>query len=544
MVRWSESSQVADVMQRNPRASGSTSWKGKTSDNIPMRFGNRKQAVKDGLIEGESVDPQTGAVVSNVKSKEERAFVRRLDMFLMTFGCLSQIIKYLDVSGMKEDLNMYGNEYNYFTTYFSVGYCIFLIPSQIAITYFRPNLWLPSLEIGWGILTGLIAMSTNVKQVYALRAFLGVFESSAYPGTVTLLMSWYTPHELALRIGFYHSCQSIGSMLSNALQTAIKSTMDNHLGMAGWRWLFVINAIMTVALGLAGFVMIPNWPDKPNPWAIWMKPHHYEIALARTARFKRASNKKFTWSTVKRSVKLPLFYLIPCLYVATVLAQAGYQYFNLWLKALKHADGTPVWTTNDVLIIPIGGNALAVACVWFYAFLSDYFHTRWLIVMVQAFIGLIPAIIMSVWNVSDGAKYFSSPPIFSWLSDLCPHDAEQRAFILGWAIALYYAVSKEAPHYKAGWKVSIGLWILVIIMLCGLRFMELKVLRPRNLRITEEKDAEAIAAAAECGDAPEQTYQAYSPDALDNKDDADHKDALSFGTEHKDKAIVKVLTAQ
>ena len=77
--------------------------------------------------------------------------------------------------------------------------------------------------------------------------------------------------------------------------------------------------------------------------------------------------------------------------------------FNLWLKALKHADGTPVWSTNDVLIIPIGGNALAgesaldglkveigdltclsVACVWVYAFFSDYFQTRWLIVMVQA----------------------------------------------------------------------------------------------------------------------------------------------------------------
>jgi hypothetical protein len=81
---------------------------------------------------------------------------------------------------------------------------------------------------------------------------------------------------------------------------------------------------MTVALGLAGFFMIPNWPDKPNPWAFWMKPRDYELAVARTARFKRASNKKFTWSTVKRSVKLPLFYLIPTLYVGTVLAQAGY----------------------------------------------------------------------------------------------------------------------------------------------------------------------------------------------------------------------------
>ncbi|KAJ9101218.1 hypothetical protein QFC21_003437 [Naganishia friedmannii] len=498
-----------------------------------MWFNKHKQ---DGITNPkETVDPQTGVTVTKTKSKEERAFVRRLDLFLMTYGCLSQVIKYLDqtnissayVSGMKEDLNMYGNEYNYFTTYFSVGYCIFLIPSQIAITYFRPNLWLPSLEIGWGILTGLIAMSTNVKQVYALRAFLGVFESSAYPGTVTLL----------------------SSMLSNALQTAIKSTMDGHLGMAGWRWLFVINAIMTVALGLAGFVMIPDWPDKPNPWAFWMKPGDYELAVERTARFKRASNKKFTWATVKRSVNLPLFYLIPCLYVATVLAQGGYSYFNLWLKALKHADGTPVWSTNDVLIIPIGGNAIAVACVWIYAFLSDYFQTRWLIVMIQAFIGLIPAIILSVWNVSDGAKYFSffisftvlatAPPIFSWLSDLCPHDAEQRAFILGWAIALYYAVSswsqvliwpaKEAPHYKAGWKVSIGLWILVIMLLCFLRYMELKVLRPRNMRITSENDAMAAAASAEDGAVLRNEFH-----RTDSKEDLDNKDT----------SIVKVLTAR
>jgi hypothetical protein len=51
--------------------------------------------MKDGVGADETVDPQTGAIVSNHKSKEERAFVRRLDMFLMTFGCLSQIIKYL-----------------------------------------------------------------------------------------------------------------------------------------------------------------------------------------------------------------------------------------------------------------------------------------------------------------------------------------------------------------------------------------------------------------------------------------------------------------
>ncbi|KAM0807894.1 putative Major facilitator superfamily transporter [Seiridium cardinale] len=88
------------------------------------------------------------------RTPEERELVRRLDIFLMTFGCISQVIKYLDqsnisnayVSGMKEDLGLNGNELNYFQTYFNVAYCIMLIPSQVILTFVRPSYWLPSLE--------------------------------------------------------------------------------------------------------------------------------------------------------------------------------------------------------------------------------------------------------------------------------------------------------------------------------------------------------------------------------------------------------------
>lgn len=132
------------------------------------------------------------------RSLLERDLVRRLDIFLMTFGCVSQVIKYLDqtnissayVSGMKEDLGLYGNELNYFTTWFSVSYCIMLIPSQVIMTWVRPSWWLPGLEIAWGIVTGLIALCHNAKQVYVLRVFLGLFESSAWPGMMTLFSGW------------------------------------------------------------------------------------------------------------------------------------------------------------------------------------------------------------------------------------------------------------------------------------------------------------------------------------------------------------------
>lgn len=62
-----------------------------------------------------------------------------------------------------------------------------LIPSQVILTYIRPSFWLPGLEIVWGVLTGLIAMTTHAKQVYVLRVFLGLCESSAWPGMMTLL---------------------------------------------------------------------------------------------------------------------------------------------------------------------------------------------------------------------------------------------------------------------------------------------------------------------------------------------------------------------
>jgi MFS family permease len=187
-------------------------------------------------------------VQSEHRSADEKALVRRLDMFLLTFGCISQVIKYLDqqninnayVSGMKEDLNLYGNELNYFSTYFNIAYCLMLIPSQAIMTYVRPSYWLTGLEVTWGVITGLMALAKNAKQIYVLRVFLGLCESSAWPGMMTLLMHWYTPMELAKRMGFYQSCQTLGYMMSGALQAAIIATLEGK-GLAGWRWLFVIS---------------------------------------------------------------------------------------------------------------------------------------------------------------------------------------------------------------------------------------------------------------------------------------------------------------
>ncbi|WVQ63197.1 uncharacterized protein L199_001348 [Kwoniella botswanensis] len=469
--------------------------------------------TKDMIPKDRKVDVISGAQVQS-KSKAERLFVARLDFILLVYVCVSQIIKGLDqqnvsaayVSGMKEDLNIQANEYNYFTTYFNVGYAVFVIPSQIMMTWTRPSWWLPGLEFTWGVLTIVFFFAKNVKEIYALRALVGAFEASAYPGAVFLLSSWFTPSELALRISFYHSSQWMGSMLAGGLQAAIYEGLDGKSGIRGWRWMFLIDGIMTIIVAGLGFVLIPDYPSNPNPWAFWLKDRHVKMAQDRSLRYRRADNKKFNRYAITRALKQPQLYLFPIFYMTAQLAQQGYLYFNLFLKSLKNPDGTAVWSVAQVNALPMVGYAISIVLVWGWGWASDYFQTRWAIIFAQAVLGLIPGIIMSVWNVPMGAKYFSyflsfsfiatSPPLFAWLSDMTPHDSEMRAFIIGCCTATWYAVNswanvliwpaKEAPHYRVGWKLTVGMWLFVMFEIWLIRFIDMKYVRPRNQKIGQE----------------------------------------------------------
>lgn len=141
-----------------------------------------------------------------------------------------------------------------------------------------------------------------------------------------------------------------------------------------------------------------HWPSRPlsppephSPWSFYLRPSHIDLARSRAAKFRRADNKKFTFSSVKKAVTGPLFYCFVILYVASVLGQGGYNCmsvrsvssshifrarlaiemlmishhmhthtdFNLWLKSLTNPDGTRRWSVAQINAIPIGGSAIA-----------------------------------------------------------------------------------------------------------------------------------------------------------------------------------------
>ncbi|KAJ4299366.1 hypothetical protein N0V90_004611 [Kalmusia sp. IMI 367209] len=191
---------------------------------------------------------------ANIDPKEERAFLWRLDLWFLSIGFLGYMFKYIDqtnitnayVSGMQEDLKLFGNELNYFTTYFNIGYMVMLYLSCIIISHFGPSRWLPACELIWGILTCCLSTVTSYKQVYGLRFLIGLFEATAWPGNFTLMSQWYLPHEIALRMSIYNMAQPAGAMLSGAMQGALSTNLEGASGRAGWRWAFLINVSWSI----------------------------------------------------------------------------------------------------------------------------------------------------------------------------------------------------------------------------------------------------------------------------------------------------------
>ncbi|KAF9252239.1 hypothetical protein DTO006G1_2987 [Penicillium roqueforti] len=208
------------------------------------------------------------------KSPRERKLVQ-VDWWLLSYACTAYFIKSLDqsntsnayVSGMKEALDLKGNDLNYLTTYWNIGYLIGQLPSQLVLTKIRPSIWLPALELLWRIFVMALASAKNVETLFALRFLIGLCEASAYPGIITLLGNWYTPQELAKRSAIFQASSSASNMFSGYLQAALYSDMNGRAGLSAWQRLFISYGILRVPIALYGFRAIPDSPnDSKTRW--------------------------------------------------------------------------------------------------------------------------------------------------------------------------------------------------------------------------------------------------------------------------------------
>lgn len=377
---------------------------------------------------------------------------------------------------------MYGNELNYLATFFTIGYALFLIPSQIVITKIKPNHWLPPLELLWGAITAICAVVKNIETMYGLRFIIGAAESSAWPGMITIFMNWYTPTEFATRAAFFAVAGSAGNMVAGALQAALYKNLNGAHGIAGWRWMFLINGIMTIVISLIGHFAIPD----TEKGALWMNDHDLQVARGRMKRVGRETKADFRLVTFKHVLSDYRVWLFLGVYGFRSLSQKATHYFNLFIKSMTLEDGvTPMYNVEQVNLMPMIGYGTEMIAVLFYSRLSDMTGKGHWLVGWQLILTAFALAVLAAWPPSYAFKFsayiilFSAtsvtPILMSWMARVWKEFPERRALITAIAVLISYAneawmvivlwPAKQAPHYKYGFKVSCGFIVCSFIFL-------------------------------------------------------------------------------
>ncbi|KAF9873960.1 hypothetical protein CkaCkLH20_08694 [Colletotrichum karsti] len=395
----------------------------------------------------------------------ERKYIQKLDSFLFSYVLLGYFIKYLDqnnysnafVSGMQEELGLYGNERNLLNTYFNIGIILGTIPAQmIQLKWVRPSIWIPACELAWSVLTMVMASAKNVETLYALRFFVGLLESCSFPGFASILGSWYGKSQLAKRMALFEQTAAIAAFFSGYLQAGLYTGMNGTAGLSGWRWLFIMDGVISIPIALYGFFALPDLPH--NTRAFYLKKEDREYGMERIKKMGRKPPSKLTLKGIKdiyTSWQLWAF-ILPYLMVAE--AGSGTGYFNLYLKA----EGYSVVKTN---ILPtIGKQRHPSRCRVF-------------------FLVLVSNILLSVWNVPKAALlaafYLSytggaaQPVVISYGHEITQWNANLRQLLVATGNIFTYTFSAwmpvvlfptyDAPKYKYGYQILILFGGLAVI---------------------------------------------------------------------------------
>lgn len=164
------------------------------------------------------------------------------------------------IAGMYEDLELYGLRYNTALTVFFVPYALFEVPSNIVLKMIRPSIWISILCFSWGLVMTLMGLVTSYEGLIAARIFLGVTEAGFFPAATYLLTIWYQRYEVQRRMAIFYAAASLSGAFSGLLAFAIEK-MDGISGLAGWKWIFILEGLAPVAVSFTLYFLLPDSPE-------------------------------------------------------------------------------------------------------------------------------------------------------------------------------------------------------------------------------------------------------------------------------------------
>lgn len=369
--------------------------------------------------------------------KKHKKIIFKLDSTLLFFACASTFVKYLDkinltyayVNGLKEDLHINGNQYNYANTGYNIASMICGFPAAFLMVQMNSRYFLILIELLWTIVTFCQTAVKTPTQLIVARTILGAFECGHYPALAYILGTYYSPLELAKRSVILQATTSIGSFFGGYVASGVYTGLNGVNGRAGWRWVFIIDGVISIGLILFQVFFFPDRLSNRKPDFILNEDDiHY---LKKRLPEQQTDNYKFTYKDIISALtdwKVWGFWFFGVSQDITSLTNT---FFSLWLKAWntkKPHSYTIPQINHYASIIYAVQTFVALGGGW----ISDTLlkGNRWLPIAISGFVAF-------AINICLGA------------TPLYPHNRAFRFFLYcntGWALGtagLYWAWAQE-----------------------------------------------------------------------------------------------------
>ncbi|KAJ3880401.1 MFS general substrate transporter [Lentinula edodes] len=377
----------------------------------------------------------------------ERKLWRKIDLRLMPILCVMYLMSFMDrgnignakLQGLTTQLNLTGNQYNIALTMYFIPYCIFECPANLVLKKFRPSIWLPGItvrvsssfvgevfklisrtrQVVWGVIMTLMGLVKTYPQLVGVRVCLGVAEAGLFPGVAYYLSLWYPRSALQTRIGLFFGAATLAGAFSGLFAFAI-SFMSGTRGLLGWSWIFILEGIITVAVGLIAFIVLVDFPAT----AKFLTPEEQAFVIWK---------KKYDNSSVGEEEKFEVKHIYQAftdwqvwIHILIYMSLIGPLYgITLFLPTIISNFGEFSTPISQLLTVP--PYVFATIVLGFFAYYSDKVMMRSPFILAAQIMCLI-GFSINIANVSHGAKYFGTflivagsysgfPGIVAWLSN-------------------------------------------------------------------------------------------------------------------------------
>lgn len=213
---------------------------------------------------------------------------------------------------------------------FFVGYILFEVPSNIVLHRVGARRWIARIMVSWGLVSGMMALASSPGTFYLLRFLLGVAEAGFIPGILLYLTYWFPAHRRGRITALFLAAIPVATIVGGPLSGWLMQVFDGVGDLRGWQWMFVVEAVPAVLLGL---VVLRRLDDRVAD-ATWLTPAERDLVAAAVAADEDA--KPGAHASVRDTLRSPVVWLLGGIYFAVAL---GIYTISFWLPTILSRSG-------------------------------------------------------------------------------------------------------------------------------------------------------------------------------------------------------------